>query len=329
MSNIQESVLATRSSLGTHYEETLRLTVANLWQRKAFILATVATALVLGILAALLWPKRYTAEAYVRGSFAMPDAIVGVGKANNGAYVNVDASLLVETRSRLLQSHQLARQVVDRLGLEQLRGEVTGSFISSAFNQLFGSRSAANPGYEKDMAAARLLRGLAIRTEPRVYLITVRYTASNPRLAALIANAFVAEFLHTSVLEVLSAQRTSAEDVLRENLATFGDKHPNVKMAKAKLAAIDALAESQKRKTPAELEWTGNESVTLAEAIALPPKPSPWLCIGLALLLGLIGGIAFAVLAPGAALAAPDMARRYLRERIGKFKRVFRPRRAT
>ena len=48
----------------------------------------------------------------------------GRGKNNAGPLVNLDASLLVAARARLLQSHQLARQVVDRFGYEQLRSEL-------------------------------------------------------------------------------------------------------------------------------------------------------------------------------------------------------------
>jgi uncharacterized protein involved in exopolysaccharide biosynthesis len=292
MDKIWASVLAERSSPAVQYEETLRTTLVSMWRGKMLILTSVALSLVLGGLVAVLLPKRYTAEAYLPGSFAAPDFLTPArGKNNIGPSVTIDASLLVETRSRLLQSQRMARQVVDRLGLEQLHSEVAENRMSSAYRLLFGARGATNPEYEYDMAAARLLRGLRVKTEPRVYLVTVRYTASDPELAALITNAFVAEFLQTTALDMLSVQRTSAQETLSENLAAFGDKHPNVKMAMARLAALDADVEAQKG-----AEW----SFTLAQANAVPSRPNPWFCIGLALLLGLMGGIALAILAPNA-----------------------------
>ena len=49
------------------------------WRHKLLVLATIAAALVIGIALALVMPKRYTAEAYVRGGFA--DAVTSYGKS--------------------------------------------------------------------------------------------------------------------------------------------------------------------------------------------------------------------------------------------------------
>ena len=114
--------------------------------------------------------------------------------------------MLVETRSRLLQSQQLARRVVERLGLERIRPAVSEGLFSSWLRAKFYGDARA-PGYPEDMAAKRLLRGLSVTTEPRSYLIAVRYTAGDPELAALITNAFVVEFLQTIRLRILFQQR--------------------------------------------------------------------------------------------------------------------------
>ena len=150
----------------------------------------------------------------MRGDFA--DAVgTSYEKSSGGTVVALDASMLVETRSRLLQSQQLARRVVERLGLERIRPAVSEGLFSSWLGAKFYGDARA-PGYPEDIAAKRLLRGLSVKTEPRVYLITVRYTAGDPELAALITNAFVAEFLQTTRLRTLFLQRDLAQQALSE-----------------------------------------------------------------------------------------------------------------
>jgi uncharacterized protein involved in exopolysaccharide biosynthesis len=297
MNKVWNPALGERLSLGA--EEMLRTHLTNLWRQKRLILTMVALALVLGILAARLLPKHYTAEAYVRGGFT--DAISASQSKNNvGPVVSLDASLLVAARARLFQSHQLARRVVDRLGYDELRSELDSDPISSplrsALGLIFSGPDVTNPSYRYDVAAAKLLSRLSVKTEQRGYLITVRYTATSPELAALITNAFVAEFVQVTTLQTLLEQRAGAQSSLSEQIAIFGEKHPNVKEGQAKLANLDAIIEAQKRKTPVEIERTAKDSVTLAQPIAVPSSLNPLVWIGMALLFGLTAGIGLASL---------------------------------
>jgi uncharacterized protein involved in exopolysaccharide biosynthesis len=273
------------ASLGPHYEEKLRVTLTNVWRNKLLVIATVTAALMIGIALALMMPKTYTAEAYIREGFATK----AVPDASGGAAISVDASVLVETRSRLLQSRQLARGVVERLGLERIRPAVgKGPFASWLWSTFYGDATRV-PGYEGDMAAERLLHGLSVRTEPRVYGIVVRYSAGDPELAALITNAFVVEFREAIKRQILSQQRGSAERALLEELATFGEKHPKVMEAKARLETADALLREQSEKTTTEENYSVTE---LAEIVR--SSPNPVVCIGVALLVGVVGGILMA-----------------------------------
>ena len=127
-------------------------------------------------------------------------------KTGNGAVIAIDASMLVETQSRLLQSQAIAQRVVQRLGLERIRPAVSENPLSSWLQAQFYGDVAKTPEFQEDMAARKLLSGLSVRTEPRVYLIVVRYTAGDPELAALITNAFVVELLQTiTTTELISA----------------------------------------------------------------------------------------------------------------------------
>ena len=277
--SILDSVDLGDVSLGSYYEDTLRKMLTVVWPQKLLVLATIAAALVIGIALALVMPKRYTAEAYVGGGFA--DAATSYEKRGGGGVITVDASMLVETRSRLLQSQQLARRVVVRLGLERIRPVVNEGLFSSwpSWLEAKFNGDASAPGYRENMAAKRLLRGLSVTTEPRSYLIAVRYTARDPQLAALIANAFVAEL----------AQQ-EAQQALSEQLATLGAKHPKVLEAKMRLEAVDAS------KTSEEIKRAADGNVSFAQANAVPSSPNPPFLIGLASLVGLVGGVAIAAL---------------------------------
>ena len=261
-------------------------------RQKLLIMAIVATALVLGVIATLAMPKRYTAEAYIREGFAASDSAATPG-STGGRAINFDASLLVETRSRLFESHQLARRVVEDLELAGIQSEQ--STIASWLAAKFYGDATTSPEYQEDLAATKLLRGLSIRTEPRVYQIVLRYTAKDPKRATLITNTFLAEFLRTTTLQTLSQQRASAQAILSESLATLGDKHPKVIQAKMRLASADSLIKEQLSKTPEDILKTADENITFAQASTIPSSPNPPLLIGIALLVGLLAGIGIAI----------------------------------
>jgi uncharacterized protein involved in exopolysaccharide biosynthesis len=285
--------LAYRSgaSLGPHYEDKLRVVLTNVWRRKLMIIVTVAAALVIGIVLAIMMPKRYTAVAYLREGFGTEETISADDKTGTPKIIALDASMLVETRARLLQSQQLAQRVVHRLGAFH---SVSESPFSSWLRAQFYGDAARTPEFQEDMAARRLLRGLSVTTEPRVYLIVLRYTAGDPERAALIANAFVVEFLQTITLQTLYQQRDSAERTLLEKRATLGEKHPKVVDAQMRLQAADALLSAEMGKTTEEIERAAGGDATFAQADMVPSSPNPPSLIGLALLIGLGGGIAMA-----------------------------------
>jgi Chain length determinant protein len=64
---ILDSVHIESPPLGVQYKQVLAALLVRLLRYKLLIMAIVAAALALGIMATLAMPKRYTAEAYVRG----------------------------------------------------------------------------------------------------------------------------------------------------------------------------------------------------------------------------------------------------------------------
>jgi uncharacterized protein involved in exopolysaccharide biosynthesis len=288
-----DSVQIEPSSLDVGFGEALHAALASLWRRKLLVGAIVAIALALGIIAVFVIPPSYTPEAYIRGGFVASNAVAkdGEDSRRGGPFIGLDMMRVIETQSRLLESHDLARRVVQQLGLEQLRPEVSERhWLPDKFYA-----GAANIREDQtDRAAATLLSRLSVKSDLlRTYLITVRYTGKDSALAVAITNAFVAEFLRSSKLQTLSQQRWSAETTLSRQLAKFGDKHPRVTQAKMQLAATDDLLKKQLSEAPEVLLQNAGENIT--KAIAVSSWPNPLLVISLLLLLGLVVGIAVAL----------------------------------
>ena len=282
-------------TLGIEYKQVVTETIRKLSRHKFLIMAMVAAALVLGIVAALAMPKRYTAEAFIREGLAASDSASASHATTGERPVAFDASLLVETRSQMFQSHQLARQVVQSLGLERLRPIVGRGRLSTWLEREFYGDATSAPEYQEDIAATKLMRGLSVKTEPRVYQIVLRYSAKDPELATAVTNAFVVEFLRTTSLQKLSGQRGAAQTALTETLATLGDKHPKVQEARMRLASTEALMKDQLTKTADDIQKSAGENITFAEASVIPSSPNPPLIIFFALLGGLGVGIGLAL----------------------------------
>jgi uncharacterized protein involved in exopolysaccharide biosynthesis len=282
-------------SLGIQYNQVVADRLGKLMRHKLLILAMVAAALVLGVIATLAMPKRYTAEAYIREGVAASDSGAGTRGSSVDRAVAFDASLLVETRAQLFQSLQLARQVVESLGFERLRPAVGQGRLSSWLQAEFYGDATRAPGYQEDIAATKLMRNLSVKTEPRVYQITLSYSAKDPELAAAITNAFVVEFLRTTSLQKLSGQRAAAQAELLESLATLGDKHPKVREARMRLANVDALMKEELSKSSDDIEQSAGENITFAQASVIPSSPNPPLILGIALFVGLAAGVGMAL----------------------------------
>jgi uncharacterized protein involved in exopolysaccharide biosynthesis len=282
-------------TLGIEYKQVVTETLRKLSRHKFLIVAMVAAALVLGIVTALAMPKRYTAEAFIREGLAASDSASASHATTGERPVAFDASLLVETRSQMFQSHQLARQVVLSLGLERLRPIVGRGRLSTWLAREFYGDATNAPEYQEDIAATKLMRGLSVKTEPRVYQIVLRYSAKDPELATAVTNAFVVEFLRTTSLQKLSGQRGAAQAALTETLATLGDKHPKVQEARMRLASTEALMKDQLTKTADDIQKSAGENITFAEASVIPSSPNPPLIIFFAVLGGLGVGIGLAL----------------------------------
>jgi uncharacterized protein involved in exopolysaccharide biosynthesis len=264
----------------------IQVALASLWRRKLLVLGIAAIVVALGMFAVKGMSPRYTAEAYIRGEFAATDTTNKEEENMTGTAgaMSLDLVRVIETQSRLAQSHQVALRVVDELGLERLRTIIgKRQWLSALFND-----SSKTPTNERDLAAAQLLRGLTVTSDPRAYLITVRYSAGDPDLADLVASAFVAELLRSTTLQNLFQQRSAAQATLSKQLAKFGDKHPDVVQARMRLAALDGLLKDEVSETSEAILLRAGENVT--KAISTRSSPKPLFVLGLLLFIGLLIG---------------------------------------
>jgi uncharacterized protein involved in exopolysaccharide biosynthesis len=284
MSSNLDSVSVERSPLDIGLGEVLHSALTSLWRRKLLVGAIIASAVALGIMAIFVIPPSYIPTAFIRGVFVVSNAVAKDEDSKSGPYIGLDLTRMIETQSRLLQSQDLARRVVQQLGLEQLQPELT--------NQE-GHTNQEDP---IDQAAMTMLSRLSVTSDAlRTYMIKVSYTGNDLALAVVVTNAFVAEFLRSSKMQMLSQQRSSAEAALSKELDKFGDKHPRVMQAKVRLANVDELLKKQLSEAPEVLLQAAGENVTKATAATSTRRPNPPFVIGLFLFVGLVVGIAVAL----------------------------------
>ena len=294
-----DSVNVEHSALDIGLGDVLRSALSNLWRRKWLVTAVIASSLALGIMAVFAIPPSYTPTAYIRGGFVVSNALAKDQDNKGGPYVGLDLTRVIETQSHLLQSEDLARRVVQQLGLEKLRPElVERHWLPIA---LFGRSAKIQDGLTNqddtiNRAAMTLLNRLSVTSDQlRTYMIKVSYTGNDPALAVAVTNAFVAEFIRSSKLQVLFQQRSAAEAALSDELDKFGDKHPRVMQAKSRLATLDEMLKGQLNEAPEVLLQDAGENVTKATAFTLTSSPKPSLLIGLLLLIGSVVGIVVAL----------------------------------
>ena len=273
----------------------LQLAVLAIWRRKLLVLGIVVAALLLGIAAAVLIPPKHAAQGYIRGEFVAQDTLpmqvknMSTGSMSSGA-MSLDLARVIETQSRLLQSNRLARRVVEQIGFDRLRPLLSKR---GWLPDLLHRSAMQKPEDPLDRAAGQLLDGLSVTSDPRAYLITIRYRSRDPDLSVLITNAFAAELLRSTRLQVLLQQRYNAQTQLSTLLAKFGKKHPKVGELRQQLTATDESLQWQMSESSDTILQAAGENVT--KAMAVGPSPKRSFVLSLSLLLGFMIGIGTAL----------------------------------
>ncbi len=111
---------------------------------------------------------------------------------------NRNWDMVVETQIQMMDSTEVARQVIRELQLDRHPDFNRG--LAKRREESPGTVALAAPAHETAAGASASLPGLNVRRRPETYLLEVRYRSSNPDLAAAIANAAARAFVEQGFL---------------------------------------------------------------------------------------------------------------------------------
>ncbi|MGH7896718.1 MAG: GumC family protein, partial [Candidatus Binatia bacterium] len=215
----------------------LRRTWLVLYKRQYLIVGTVLVVCLLAILSERAAPRTYVASSQIRIDPVTP------GLANDLASLLVNGSYY-KTTHVLLASPSLARRVIETLKLYDdprfteppkptgVFGQIEAAIFDvwNRINDSLRSLMSAKPKSEPSPAAGapaddpaqklvdRYLAGLTVSPVENSSLVTISYTATDPELAAAIANAHGKEFSKMTV-EARIDVNEDAQQVLEQRLA--------------------------------------------------------------------------------------------------------------
>jgi succinoglycan biosynthesis transport protein ExoP len=189
-------------------------TVFGALRRRKKLTATtfvVVTALVFGLLFVL--PTQYTATASVEVEQADTRVLAGKPVARGLPEWMPGDNSIMATQINILTTRALATQVVQKLGLadDPVFRSVIGNFKEQAlalaqrwfpshWRDLIPWNVDADPRARQEQQAVQIcLRKLSVQQQGTSHVITVSFTTTDPKKAAQIANAVVAQYLNNQI----------------------------------------------------------------------------------------------------------------------------------
>jgi succinoglycan biosynthesis transport protein ExoP len=196
--------------------------VRILWVHRRMCLAIFVGMLVLAVAASFLLPKKYTGESAVVVDERGIDPL-----AQEGAMPVQLAANFVATQVDVIESHNVALKVVDRMKL------VMDPEVIEKFNDKTGG-----VGSIRDWEAEELLKSLTVKPSRDSNVIFLQFVAKDPQVAADIANSFADNYITTSLeLKVDPARRQagwfdqqvndlrSALETAQQKLSSYQGQH--------------------------------------------------------------------------------------------------------
>lgn len=199
---------------------------------------------------------------------------------------NSEYSVSLDTQVQILQSDTLAAQVIEKLNLGK--------------NPAFGGKSALQiPGMRSEFGAreaqAKLVRmfedGLSVSKEKNTRVIEIRYTSTDPKLSADIANAVTQAYIeHNFKMRFQSTMQTSnwltqqlaelASKVQdsQQKLVDYQKEHGLLQLDEKQNVVTTRLDDLNRELTAAQADRINKESnyrMTLAENAELSSKAEP------------------------------------------------------
>jgi len=275
-----ENVYIEDSNLRSHYEQVTADWLLSIARWKYLISAFVLGAIVLAAFLIPMLPRTYTAQALI-----YPDI--------TSAEASLNGIAIVSSEAELIKSKVIAADVVKRLGLDS-----NPAFISapSRLDILRNLRSIIMPKRVHDKqfagAVARLQSRLQVDTNNNTYVITVRYTAASPDLAATIANAILFAYQRLKQVDRKAREVRVAKEELVKLSAVIGKRHPSFLQAEAKLSnAMRELQIAVDVPSDSDADRKGSGSMVLADPVTTLSNSTGPAVLGVAAILGLFTGL--------------------------------------
>jgi chain length determinant protein EpsF len=191
-----------------------------LWVHRSMSMWILMSVLAVAVAASLLLPKKYTGESAIVVDARGIDPL-----AQDGAMQSQQEASYVATQVDVIESHNVALKVVDRMKL------TTNPDIVEKFQDKTGG-----VGSIRDFTADEILKSLTVKPSRDSDVIFVEFTSKSPQAAADITNAFSEGYLQASLELKVDPQRRQA--------GWFGqqvnDLRTNLEAAQHKLSAYQA-----------------------------------------------------------------------------------------
>ena len=179
----------------------LRAAWATIFRSRHMMLVIVGIALVVGVAAALLMPRKYTAQSTIQIDQQVAKVL---GTEDSEPQVaGSDADRFLQTQIDVLNSRGIARRVSESLGLA-----ANDDFLK----RMTGARQVAldpDDGNMADLVVDVLQKNLTVELHRNSRVVHIIFVSRDPALAAEIANSYASNFIEGNIQRKFSASSYS------------------------------------------------------------------------------------------------------------------------
>jgi polysaccharide biosynthesis transport protein len=187
--------------------------------RRLSLAAVFAQCVLIALIFALVLPKKYTASAMVVIDSRQPDPVNGLSSPPTSTYMN--------TQMDIVRSMRVVSKVITALNLDKSED------ILEQWQEITKGEVDV-----RTWLAGRLLAGLDIKPSKDTSVLSITYTAVDPKFAALLANQFVKAYietnlelrvepakLYTNMFEAQLAKERAKVDAAQSKLSIFQNEN--------------------------------------------------------------------------------------------------------
>ncbi|MBB4153895.1 capsular exopolysaccharide synthesis family protein [Sphingomonas jinjuensis] len=247
---------------GLRIEEAPAIDFQTLWnamiRNRWIILGIIGTCLAIGLAASMLTVPRYRASASVQIDQRVAK-VLGTEDDDNVATSSADADRYLQTQVDVLKSRALAIRVADAL---RLTGDA--DFLAAAAIK----REDRSPESLRLAVIDALDRGLTVTLPRNSRVVTISFASRSPTVSAKVANAYVAEFIESS-LQRRFDQSAYARNFLSQQLAQAKERLEQSELSTNAYARQQRLIDASSAAGGASNPGSAPRSITAADLVQL------------------------------------------------------------